>query len=102
MRQSSTAHGSARAEQRYRDRHVCSGCAVIDEDRLAAEQRARVLIDRHYSLPDSCYGGADTLSDARGDYLQARAFALDVQEAQVPSSIEHIRGCRCRPRSGLD
>jgi len=45
MRQSSTAHGSARAEQRYRDRHVCSGCAVIDEDRLAAEQRARVLID---------------------------------------------------------
>ena len=73
-----------------------------DEDRLAAEQRARVLIDRHYSLPDSCYGGADTLSDARGDYLQARAFALDVQEAQVPSSIEHIRGCRRRPRSGLD
>jgi len=24
---------------------VCSGCAVIDEDRLAAERRARVLID---------------------------------------------------------
>jgi len=45
MRQSSTAHHSARAEQRCRNRHVCSGCAVIDEDRLAAEQRARVLID---------------------------------------------------------
>jgi len=53
-----------------------------DEDRLAAEQRARVLIDRHYSLPDSCYGGPTP---------SAMLAATTCRRARSPSTFGRCR-----------
>lgn len=44
---------------------------------------------QYYSMPESVLGGADALADAKRDYRDALAFALDVERDALPRIREH-------------
>ncbi|MGY2027182.1 hypothetical protein ACW9HR_01195 [Nocardia gipuzkoensis] len=44
---------------------------------------------QYYSMPESILGGADTLAEAKQDYREALAFALDAEPEALPPIREH-------------